>query len=413
MISSREVIVAACPDGSIERKTQRTNAKGIVMTGRTGTCLYAGARTFAGPIDECRIGRVGTTVSERRSQCDGDGGDGDGDGDGDGICAIDRPIEKRERTPTESVTACGRETRSEGAAMVGVDEKVTDAYGTVSRGVHVAVCGPAGKRRSDFVDALAQAASDRGDAVVRADADTWSQTLTRATNFCGTKLTPPRDGRGKVCVVNDVDVYVACDRGCVADLRKLLVTFAKSRASIVFACEQSVCAKVPAKKHNVSVVRLEAAAPSANVRAAARVLATDLRELGVDSVCEIVDAHGGSNFVDTLFHNSPGLHDPRDDALREHLRVAVPFATLGAGYGVACTVDANARKCVNAYRGAVACGWWCGMIGAAVPASAARGCTYTNALSQCNARTVTRRRTASAALADRITLAEVVWARIV
>jgi hypothetical protein len=274
----------------------------------------------------------------------------------------------------------------------------------------VCICAPASECRVRAVGAIESTLSRGGAAVVRADADAWTQTLVRATNVCRRKLPPPAPR--KVCVISDVDVYVACDRGCLSDLKKLLTAFAESPVSIVFACDGPIGSKVAsAQRCGVHVERVDDLRPPPQecLGVARRCLESSLPALGgLDVVYDMTDAWGGNMFTDTLFHNAPRARASEPASLAVHLERAVPYATFCAGASIVSLTDSHVRKTVNGYRAGLACGWWADARGVRGSA-AATSMQYTNALSQCNLRATTKKRLTATALDVRCSLAEVTW----
>ena len=280
-------------------------------------------------------------------------------------------------------------------------DRVCDFAG---RNVHVGICTAPSERRVRVLDAIEAELVRRGIVSTRADADTWAQTLARSKNICQRKLPPP--ARNKVCVLSDLDVYVACDRGCVPDIKRLLETFAESPVSIVFACDAAICAKIAVRKCGVHIERLCDVHPTQDTLAVAkRCLETSLVDLGgLDTVCDLTDAWGGNMFSDTLFHNTPQARSHDASALESYLERAVPYTTICAGASFVSVTDGQVRRTVNGYRAGLACGWWLnGQRGVAPDIE------YTNTLSQCNLRATTKKRLTGIAVGARCSLAEVTW----
>lgn len=277
----------------------------------------------------------------------------------------------------------------------------------------------------------------------------WSSVLVHLRNFAGRLLPPNLRTMHKVFVIDDLDVFCACERSCGPEVR-VLAKELFGRVSLVLACTFEVASKIGASAQRMERIDLHPV-PDADLVAYAGECAHDSLETaraisaakgcfrnflcvltGTNDMCpthhsgdsiknsqpcetlhdaaiavltgtpplgeleRLVSDFGSHMFVDSLFHNAPLAPVPLSDFLSR----AIPFITLLPATRVFTSIDSNARDSINLARAAMWRMSW---------SSASRQATFTSSLSHSNLRSKSRKQLNERASSQGVTSAELAW----
>ena len=272
----------------------------------------------------------------------------------------------------------------------------------------VVLCAPSrGGKSTQIARALADDDLRRAAAIETAAADeTWGAVLAHARAFAqkrlvqGTVSGTGSGARRKVFVIDDLDVFAACDRACTANIKPLAKFCAERDTTLVLACPPEFAAKL--KRDRLAATELRVERPGAPAHAAASDLDAAVRavltgEADIDRAVDYLAAFGGHMFVDTLAHNAAASCD----AAVYLARAARSLAPASMMLRNTCDAD-GARDACNLAR---ACAWH------RCTGSVAGPVKFTNSLSLCNVYARARRLQTEAAARNGHTLAEQVFMR--
>jgi hypothetical protein len=290
------------------------------------------------------------------------------------------------------------------------------------------------------------------------DATSWSAVVTHIANFAGRVLDPRWHACHKVFVLDNLDMFAACERSCLADIKTLTRKYA-GKVSIVMACDLEVASKLDRVRPAIGRVNLypipsqclrdfakvefptrgqlkidqavEQAGGSFKdlVQLLGRLDANDRTELvmsehhsretsqsailtilsghpPLDEVDSYVSTFGSHMFVDTLFHNAPLSNQM---SLGQFLERAIPFVTLVPATQTINALDKSSRDSVNLIRAALWRGAWFEPKPDRESPMSGPTLAFTNSLAQSNARAIGRRRANTRACEAGVTLAELAW----
>lgn len=331
---------------------------------------------------------------------------------------------------------------------VGKDAKVR-LMEAIQNHRHAVLCAPPGHGKTTLLhDVMPKLPS----CVVEhcSNVASWSSVLVHLRNFSGRLLPPDLRTMHKVFVIDDLDVFAACERSCLSELR-ILAKDLFGRVSLVLACTCDNACKMGVLAQRIERIDLhpvpdtDLAAYAESLEhsnlATAQVIASaggcfrNLLQIlnGTNEKCPahhsedslpngfqrcetlsdaamivltgnpslaklegFVSDFGSHMFVDSLFHNAPLA----PMSLPDFLSRAIPFITLLPATRVFATIDSNARNSINLARAAMWRMSW---------TSASRQTTFTSSLSHSNLRSKSRKQLNEQASAQGVTSAELAW----
>lgn len=108
---------------------------------------------------------------------------------------------------------------------------------------HVAVVAPCGHGKTTLLREVSS--TIQRSCVVRCarDAVTWHAVVSQIHNFARQSLDPPQRGYHKVYIIDDLDAFSACERGCIATVKELCKMYV-GKLSIVIACDRCLASKI-------------------------------------------------------------------------------------------------------------------------------------------------------------------------
>ena len=317
---------------------------------------------------------------------------------------------------------------------------------------HVAIVAPPGHGKTTL---LRDVVPELDGCIVEnsQDAVSWAAVVVHVDNFACRVLDPRWRDCHKVYVIDDLDMFVACERSCLADIKVLTRKYA-SKVSIVMACDLEVASKLDRVRPVIGRVDLfpvpplclqeyaSSAFPAVDQGAIDRAVVgangsfNDFcqivsgkdaslvvksehhsRETSQSAILEILSGNpsilevesfvatfGSHMFVDTLFHNAPLSNQM---SLESFLERAIPFVTLVPATQTVNALDKSSRDSVNLIRAALWRGAWSDPVASVHDLrKPGPGLAFTNSLAQSNARSMGRRRANAKACEAGVTLAE-------
>lgn len=330
---------------------------------------------------------------------------------------------------------------------------------------HVVIAAPSGHGKTTLLSELSSDLRASKDFVVD-DAygiESWAGVWARATSFAQRRLPQDQRTRDKVFVIDDVDSYAACDRGCVSGLKALLKDHV-GRVSFVLASDRDFASKLERARRDIIRVDLFPVSEACLNAYGIEFLGTDCQEMvrklvrtaqgsfptfsrllreskggvgtletstsptdvslqtlqgavctllgpngasmSLDAVDSYVTAFGSHMFVDTLFDNAP-MALPRDRpgvSFGEFTALATSYVLAHPTRQGTCALDCNTRAGVNLFRACILRAAW--RAGASVRTG---DVMFTGSLAQCNARASARKRIRDLATESSVTSAELAW----
>lgn len=237
---------------------------------------------------------------------------------------------------------------------------------------------------------------------------TWAAVASHARAFAQRRLVPTmananNANKRKVFMIDDLEVFVACDRACAAEIKPLAKFCAERGTTLVLACPPELATKLRRDRLSATEIHVQGPnGPGRNCTAAAdldtAVRAVLTGEAGVDRTEEYVTAFGGHMFVDTLAHNAAASCP----AAVYLARAARSLASASVTQCQSSTGVDGARVACNLAR---ACAWHGCVTGPIVGRV-----QFTNSLALCNVYARARKSIAKAAAQNGWSVAEQAFA---
>lgn len=329
-------------------------------------------------------------------------------------------------------------------AFVGSDAWDKTCAG-IDSGRHVLIVAPAGHGKSMLLRELTALLSNKDEYVVEVSSNHyWTKISKHLTNFASKRL--PIATKKKVFVMDDVDVSMACDRGCTGELKDMLQTFSNQMSAVLAhttdflptstkwlkrvirvnlwptplreLCEYGHAQGRPCDTVEAAAraslgsfphfVRLlsggdsELAPAPAGAGAMGAVEDVLTRRVPVRELEYLIDEHGAHMFVDSVVFNAGAVHG----AIGKFARVACESALCGPTEKPHNSLESAVKACFNVVR----CAKWRAFVADELTLMAPL--RYTNLLPKASARCATRRRHNDDTSRGSLTLAEIAAAHV-
>ena len=236
----------------------------------------------------------------------------------------------------------------------------------------------------------------------------WSAVRSHLHNFAMTRMDAHVSKR--VFVLDAFDMYCACDRSCLNDMRSALDKLG-GRATVMMLTYTPITTKVARSFPGIATFALT---QTGNMWRLDQQNMADFRDSGANAdiqrifsgtpqladVEDMVCNNGAHMFVDTLQHNA--AHVLSSEA---YLQRSILSSCISVPSFCQSTPDNSARICMNVVRACI----WRNVLSHTGHSKTRQVWAFTNELSLCNARACARKKRNARACQERKTVAEIVW----